>query len=186
LPSTLYPFTVAVRPDQLAFEDHEQDEDRHGGEDRTGHDEIEGDHVRRRELFEPYLHRPVAVLVGDEQRPQVLVPRGEEGEHGERGDLRPGERHRDARQEAPVAVAVHDGGVAQVARHAEERLTDQERTEGEREERRDEPLVAVGPAEVLHRLVVGDDGHLGRHHERGEEHHEQQCAPRKRRTQRTP
>ena len=69
----------------------------------------------RAELLEPDLHRAELVVLGDEQRPQVLVPRREEREHGERGDRGPGERHRDPRQEPPVPVAVERGGVPQVA-----------------------------------------------------------------------
>ena len=49
------------------------------------------------ELLEPDLHGAVLVVLGDEQRPEVLVPRGEEGEHrrarplpGARAAPRPG------------------------------------------------------------------------------------------------
>ena len=60
----------------------------------------------------------------------------------------PGQRHGDVPQEPAVAVAVEGGGVPQVLRDAEERLADQERPEGEGQERHDQALVRVEPAEV--------------------------------------
>ena len=69
-----------------------------------------------RSCLQPDLDGTEPVVLGHEQRPQVLVPGDEEREHGQRGHRRAGERHGDPRQEAPVAVAVERGRVLQVAR----------------------------------------------------------------------
>ena len=49
----------------------------------------------RSELLQADLDRAVLVVLGDEQRPEVLVPRAEEREHAERRDGRARERDRD-------------------------------------------------------------------------------------------
>ena len=85
--------------------------------------------------------RPICIV---SHWPSVTTARGQvywfqrrqERDHGERGDDRAGHRDGDPPEEAGVAEAVELGGVAQVARDAEEALADEEGAERGGEERR--------------------------------------------------
>src|SRR5712691_2237277 len=72
-----------------------EDDDGHGrqeGHHGTGHDEVPGGQLgagARNQLLEADDHRPHRLGVGDEERPQVLVPAEDEEHHEERGDVRP-------------------------------------------------------------------------------------------------
>ncbi len=131
------------------------------------------------QLLQTDLDGAVAIVLGHQEWPQVLVPCAEEGEHAQRRHRRAGERHRDPGHEAPVAVAVERGRVLQVLRDLQERLAQQERTEAGREERHDQARVAccTNPRSVTRRQV-GDDRDLERHHQRRQEDDEQRALQR--------
>ena len=114
----------------------------------------------------------------DEQRPEVLVPRGQEREHRRARRSRARERDDDPPEEAPVAVPVEAGRFLEILRQREERLAEQERAEPGREERDDQALVRVDPAEIRDGRVVGDDRDLERDHQRREEEHEDRALQR--------
>ena len=89
---------------------------------------------------EPDLGGLEAVVVDDRLGPQVLVPGAEGRDDRERGDDRPGQRHREAPQEGHVAVAVEAGGVLDLGGHAAEPLADEEGAEGGGRERQHQGL----------------------------------------------
>ena len=82
------------------------------------------------------------VAAGRHQRPQVLVPGGEEREHAEGGQRGPGQRHGDPGHEAQVAVAVELGRLLEVARDLQEGLAQQEDAEARGQEGDGQALVA--------------------------------------------
>ena len=138
-----------------------------------GHHQVGGVERLRLELAQADLHRVPVLLGGDQAGPQVGVPRAEEGEQGEGAERRPQQRDGDVAEEAEVADAVDEGGVAEVLGQRQQRLAEQEDAEGAGEERHDEALVGVQPAERVDRQTVDDDRRLERHQQRGEEHDEQ-------------
>ena len=115
---------------------------------------------------------------GRHQRPQVLVPGGQEGEHAERGERGAGQRHGHPGHEAPVAVAVEQGRLLQVARYLQEGLAQQEDAEAGREKRHGQALVGVEPPQRGDRVEVGDERDLERDHQRGQADQEEGAAER--------
>ena len=115
-----HPFTApAVSPRTRWRWNSDQDHgDRDGGDHGSGHHQVELVDVGRREALEPDLHRPVlrSSVTSRGQRYWFQASRNEKTVR--RGDGRPGQRHGDVPQEAPVAVAVEGGGVPEVLRDA--------------------------------------------------------------------
>src|SRR3954468_19542591 len=145
---------------ELLLEEEEQDHEWDHRDHSTCEHDVQLVDARLLELVQTDLHGPQLVILGDEQWPEVLVPRREEREHGECGDCGAGQRDRHPPEEPPVAVAVECRGVAQFVRQREERLPHQERAEAGREERHCETGVGVVPTEVADGRHVGDDRDL--------------------------
>src|ERR1039458_5190048 len=90
-------------PDELLLEHEQQHEQGDEGQDDAGKGDVDGADLAAAQDLEPDLDGAVLVVLGDDQRPQVLVERGEEREQAEGGDRRPGQGDGDAGHEAEVS-----------------------------------------------------------------------------------
>src|SRR2546421_341043 len=104
-------------PHQLLLEDEQQDDQRERRQHRAGEGDVDLVDVRGPQLLEPDLHSPEAVVLGHQQRPQVLVPRRQERKDRERGERRAHQRDGNGRQGAQMAIAIELGRVVEVLGH---------------------------------------------------------------------
>ncbi len=116
-------------------------------------------------------------VLGDQERPQELVPRTDEGEQ-HRGQQRGfHQRQRDRPQDAELGGAVDLGGREQVVGQAEEELPEDEDRGGVDQVGRDHAEVGVGEAVVAHdHHVERDDEQLERHDLHQQHGREQRAA----------
>src|SRR6266850_4236351 len=123
-----------------------EDDDGHGrkeGHHGPGHDEVPGGQLgtaARNQLLEADDHRPHRLGVGDEERPQVLVPAEDEEHHEERGDVRPRQGQEELEEEADGPGAVELRGLGQLVGNGHVELTEEERGGGRGHERDGQPL----------------------------------------------
>ena len=116
------------------------------------------------------------VVAGDHQRPEVLVPGGQEGEDGQGGHGRAGQRHGHPGHEPPVAVAVEGGRLLEVLRDLQERLAEQEGAEPGGQEGTVRPWKVLYQPRAGDGVQVGDQGDLEGDHQGGQEDHEERPA----------
>src|SRR5215213_452343 len=117
-------------------------------------------------------------VAGHNQGPEELVPRPERDQEGEGGQRRPCQWEVDLPVDLEGVSALDGRRLLIVGRDREKVLANEERAEGTEEERHDQSLVGIEPAYLPHQRVVGDDQHLIRHHESGEEQEEEGITPR--------
>ena len=98
-------------------------------------------------------------ILGDEERPQELVPWADERDQGDREDDREGQRDGDAPQDGELAGAVDAGRLEQLDGQLEEELAEDEHRGCADGERQDHPQVGVTEA------VVPDQQHVQRDHQ---------------------
>ena len=116
--------------------------------------------------------RDVVRVAGD-QRPHVLVPGRDVGQHRERRQRRGRHRQDQLPEDPPAARAVQQRGLLDLAADAEEELAQEEHRERRhQEERRDDAGVGVQPAEVLDQHEVRDQREDRRDHHRRQEEEE--------------
>ena len=102
------------------------------------------------EPLDAELHHPPRLVLRDDQRPEEVVPVGQEEEHRQRGQHRPRERQDDVPVHAHQAGAVHDGGFLELERDRQIELAEQEDPEGVRDHGHDEAQVAVHPSQPVY------------------------------------
>src|SRR2546430_15319328 len=120
--------------DQLTLPQYEQGECWYSDHDDTRHDQAPAERFLEPQLRDADLSGAHERLVGDEERPEVLVVRRKEAVDRDRSQGRSRERDDDLAKEAEGARAIHARGVPQLARDLHERLTQQECAEGRGEE----------------------------------------------------
>ena len=84
------------------------------------------------------------LLLGDQERPQELVPRPDEGEQDDGQQCRLDQRRRHEPQHRQLAGAVDARGVEEFTRHGAEELPEYEHGDGADGERQDHAEVRVG------------------------------------------
>ena len=123
--------------------------------------------------------RVVALVGGDDQRPEILVPAVDEEDHEERRHVGPAERDQDVAEELHRPGAVDPRRLDQLVRHGQEELAEQERG-GRRGDQRDRQAgIGVQHPEVGDDLEGRHDPHLDRQHQRHEDAPEGQRPERK-------
>ena len=145
---------------------------RQGEDDEQGSDdEDRGRHHRTppciplliEEVRESHSQGPHQLGVGDDERPEIVVPPVDDEDERHGGQHRARERQHDVPEQAQVPTAIHLGGVQHLTRQAEKALPHQERAEGRRCAGKHDPLVGVDPAlpkDIGEREVVRQDGDL--------------------------
>src|SRR3954469_3371133 len=88
-----------------------------------------------------------------DQRPQEAAPEADEGEDGQYGQRRPGQRQHDPQEGSERSAPVYPRRLLQLCRNGEEELPEQEGAERGEGPREDQGPVAVDPAEGLHQPV---------------------------------
>ena len=117
--------------------------------------------------------------VADDQRPHVLVPGRDVGQHRQRGQRRGHHRQDQLPEDLPAPGAVEQRRLLDLLGDAEEELAQEEHRERRhQEERRHDPGVGVEPAEVLDQHEVRDQREDRRDHHRRQEQEEQLVAAR--------
>src|SRR5262249_34022948 len=185
---TAQPSTSRARKLFLALDEalhepalHEEDDghrrqERHDG---PGHDQVPGRQLGaapRDQLLEADDDGAHGFGVGDQDRPEVLVPPEDEEDHEQRGDIRPRQREQELEQEAHGAGAVELRGFAELVGDRQVELAEEE-GRGRRGHQGDgQPLVAVEPAQGADDLVRGHEANGHGKHEREEDHPEAQHA----------
>jgi len=106
------------------------------------------------------------------QRPQVVIPLGDEEEKRQCRHGGPRHRQRNREQDAHMAGPINLCGLEYLLLHAQERLPEQERAKHAGDIGDDDPLVGVDPVQARQRDVVGDQRELARDHHPGQHHHE--------------
>src|SRR5438128_8513386 len=151
--------------DDLALEEEERDQRGQAAEHRRRHDlgvmnTVGGLHRRQADRQRHHLR------AGDgDERPDEVVPGGNEGEDGDRRNRGPREGHPDLPVDAPAAGPVHDGGILQFARQAVEELLEDEDRNRYSDLRQDDAPVRVDHTEGLDYGEQWDDQDWGRHHD---------------------
>ena len=103
-------------------------------------------HVELLEVVDADHGRAQLLALHHHQRPQVLVPGGQEGEDRHGGDRRSGQRHHDAAVDPEPARPVDGGRLVQLLRDGVEVLVEEEDRERVGDEGHDLDLVGVQPA----------------------------------------
>src|ERR1700730_8422535 len=129
-----------------------EDDDGHRGQERhhrPGHDEVPRGELgasARGQLPETDHDGPHRFGIGDQDRPEVLVPAEDEEDHEERGDIRPRQWQQELEEEANGAGAVELGRFGKLIGNGHVELTEQEGRGGRGHERHGQPLVGIDPA----------------------------------------
>ena len=113
-----------------------------------------------------------------DERPEKTLPLVGERQHDERPEPRPGQRQHHAPEDRPLPRAFQPGGVFEVAWNREKELPQQEDPAHGYQLGRDQPLVAVHPAERADEEKPGHEEQHRRDHERREIDDKQAVASR--------
>src|SRR5437870_12361396 len=127
--------------DVVALEHDEEDERRDRRDERCRGEQRVLRAVLAGERREPDRRGPVLGVVRDDERPEEIVPLGEELEQEQRQERGPQQRHDDAKENAELARAVEPRRVDQLAWNAERELADEEDAGGARRTGNDQPVI---------------------------------------------
>src|SRR5215208_165558 len=118
------------RFDDMTLEQQEDDQHRYYGHRRRGHDQVVAGRMGAVEEGQGQGQRALVEIVDGHQGPQVVVPRGQEGEDAEGGESGPQQGKDDAAEDGPFAGSVQSGRLDQVTRNPGGKLANQKDTEG--------------------------------------------------------
>ncbi len=148
-----------------------------GGQQRRRSDDRPVDAlVGRREHLQAHCHRPRLDRVGDDERPEEIVPVVRHRHQRVREVGRARERHVDLPQRLQRRAAFDARGFVELARDGLERLAQQEDAERARHVGQADREDRVLQPERRHRPVVLDDQHVGHDHQLHEHQREQHVA----------
>ena len=149
---------------------------RRGHQGRGGDDRPVDPLVGRREHLQADRQRPGLDRVGDDQRPEEVVPVVAHRDQRVGEVDRPRQRHVDLEQHLQRARALDPRRVDELFRHRLECLAQQEDAERRGEVRQADGDDRVAQAERVHGPVVLDDEHVGHHHQLQQDQHEDEVA----------
>ncbi|CDN45582.1 hypothetical protein BN871_IC_00050 [Paenibacillus sp. P22] len=160
--------------DELLADEQEQKDKRNDRKQGSGDDHGIIRHVNPVQRRQRHLKRIFALVGQDDQRPQVVVPRSDEGEGAEEGKRGPQYRQGDVPIEAQEAAAVDAAGIQQLGRHRFLGvLPDPENPERIGHSRNDQRLERADPAEFGHNDEGRHERQLGRRHHGRQQQDEQ-------------
>src|SRR2546428_9402889 len=163
--------------DDEPLEDKDDDDHRDGREEGADEHPVGVCSEFMPEAGEPQRQRPQRRSVQHQERPEEVIPLTLEAEDGQRRDGRGRERQNDRPEDGPLACAVNDRGLFQLAGNGFHKLRHEEYAGGGRNVREDDRRVGVNQPEFAQDDVFGDHRYLERDHQRRKYSQEQDISP---------
>src|SRR3954454_19781557 len=123
---------------EMTLQDDEDDEHRRGEHHRPGHDPAPGHFCQADQAAERHRRREHFAVGADQQRPEIVVPGGQEQDDRQGGKRRAGERQGDEKIDLPFLYAFDASCIEQVGRHHRKCLAHEQHAERIEQRRHDQ------------------------------------------------